>query len=250
METARLLDLLDGDFRRLHALAGGDLGAKVPTCPDWTLADLVEHVSMVYLHKAETMRLGAFPQPWPPEDREPEAPADLLARAYTALTAEFAARSPETPSVTWFEPDQTVGFWIRRMAHESVIHRIDGELTVGAPIAPVPDDLAVDGVDEILRAFLAYQSEVWQEDFADPLAPTKGEHILVRAGDTAWTVTLRPAAVQVSDGDLGQAAATVAGAPQALLLWLWRRAGDQEITVEGDASLAARLGELMRVATQ
>lgn len=244
------MELLDGDFRRLHALAEGDLGAKVPTCPDWTLADLVEHVSMVYLHKAETMRRNAFPQPWPPDDRPPEAPAALLARAYGALTAEFAARTPETAAPTWFEPDQTVGFWIRRMAHESVIHRVDAELAAGSAIGPIPDDLAVDGIDEILQAFLAYQSVAWQEDFADLLAPADGESLLVRAGEAAWTVTLRPEAVQVSDGDAGRARATITGAPPGVLLWLWRRADDREITVAGDTALVERLRELMRVATQ
>ena len=81
----------------------------------------------------------------------------LLDRAYAALTAEFAARSPESPAFTWYGPDQTVGFWIRRMAQETVIHRVDAELGAGvASIAPIPADLAHDGIDEFLVAFVEY----------------------------------------------------------------------------------------------
>jgi hypothetical protein len=41
-----------------------------------------------------------------------------------------AGRKPEDPAGSWYTPDQTVGFWIRRMAHETVIHRIDELLKV------------------------------------------------------------------------------------------------------------------------
>ena len=46
-----------------------------------------------------------------------------------------------------------MGFWFRRMAHETVIHRVDAELAAGLPTAHVPDDLAIDGIDEVSRFF-------------------------------------------------------------------------------------------------
>ena len=42
----------------------------------------------------------------------------MLQRGYQDLSQEFASREPGAPSYTWFEPDPTVGFWIRRMAQE------------------------------------------------------------------------------------------------------------------------------------
>src|SRR5258705_13012736 len=48
-----------------------------------------------------------------------EPPLELLDRAYAALSAEFAARRPEDHTFTWYDPDQTVGFWIRDMAQET-----------------------------------------------------------------------------------------------------------------------------------
>jgi len=49
---------------------------------------------------------------------------ELLARAYAALTSKFAARRPEEQAYTWYSPDQS-RLWIRRMAQQTVIHRVD-----------------------------------------------------------------------------------------------------------------------------
>ena len=45
--------------------------------------------------------------------------------------------------------DQTVGFWYRRMALETVVHRVDVETGFGVPRA-VNAELAVDGIDEVV----------------------------------------------------------------------------------------------------
>lgn len=68
-------------------------------------------------------------------------PLALLDGAFTELLAEFAAHSPDDPAGTWYGPDQSVGFWIRRMAHETAIHRIDAEIAAGITATPVPDDV-------------------------------------------------------------------------------------------------------------
>src|SRR6476469_8225840 len=122
MESARLLEALATDFARVREVATtADLTAPVPSCPGWTIADLVRHVGEVYLHKVECMRLGSHPEPWPPAGIKAEEPLALLDRSYAALIAEFASRDPRDAAFTWYGPDQTVGFWIRRMAQETVI---------------------------------------------------------------------------------------------------------------------------------
>ena len=63
---------------------------------------------------------------------------ELIDDAYRQLAQEFAARDPADPSGTWYGPDQTVGFWIRRMAQETVIHRIDAELGAREQVTPSP----------------------------------------------------------------------------------------------------------------
>jgi uncharacterized protein (TIGR03083 family) len=250
--NARLLESLDADFRRLHDLAAragsDDLAAKVPTCPEWTVADLVDHVATVYSHKAETMRLGAFPTEWPPQ-RGPEAPAAHLQRAYAALADEFAARAPSERATTWFGPDQTVGFWIRRMAHESVIHRVDGELGLGADRAPIPPDIAVDGIDEVLTTFLAYATQEWPEDFEGAL-PSAGETALLRAGEAAWLLTFGDRVTVTPADSSASADVTLMGDPESMLLWLWRRSDAHAVSEQGNDAVAAKLHEFLRIATQ
>src|SRR6478735_3080028 len=143
MDFARFLDALGADFDRLRAVAPRDPSAVVPTCPGWTVADLTRHVGEVYLHKTLAIRDGLEPAPWPPRELAREEPLALLDRAYAALREQFDLHAPEDPAGAWYTPDQTVGFWIRRMAQETVIHRIDAELGTGQPVAPVPADLAV-----------------------------------------------------------------------------------------------------------
>ncbi|HKH56652.1 MAG TPA: maleylpyruvate isomerase N-terminal domain-containing protein, partial [Propionibacteriaceae bacterium] len=128
MEYSRFLDCFATDFARLRALVPTDPAAAVPSCPGWTVADLTRHVGEVYLHKTLAMREGVEPEPWPPKELADEEPLALLDRAYADLINEFATRKPEDPAGSWYTPDQTVGFWIRRMAQETVIHRIDAEL--------------------------------------------------------------------------------------------------------------------------
>ncbi|GAA3133189.1 hypothetical protein GCM10020001_064550 [Nonomuraea salmonea] len=136
------------------------------------------------------------------------------------LKAEFAARKPEDATPTWYNPDQTVGFWIRRMAQEVVVHRVDAELAAGGPVTPVPDDLALDGIDEVLVAFLAYISASWPEELGDALKAVDGRSVAIEAGGRRWVVRMAPSGVEVAQGD-GEAQASVTGAPQETLLWLW-----------------------------
>jgi uncharacterized protein (TIGR03083 family) len=250
--TERLLAGLDADYRRLRDLAeraGPDeLAAKVPTCPEWTVADLEDHVATDYLHKAETMRLGAFPEEWPPQ-RDPEPPAAYLRRAYEAMAEQFASRAPGDHATTWYPPDQTVGFWIRRMAHESVIHRIDGELSLGADRAAIPEDLAIDGIDEVLTTTLVYSAQEWPEDFEGGL-PAKGETALLRAADAAWLITFGEGVTVDRDAAGAVADVTLTGDPASVLLWVWRRADAGTLTEQGNEVVAAKLREFLRCATQ
>ncbi|GIG58579.1 hypothetical protein Lfu02_29510 [Longispora fulva] len=234
---ARLAD----DTARLAAVAT-DLDARVPSCPDWTVEDLVRHVAQVYLHKVQCMRLGHHPEDWP-HDHSAEPALALLTRAHAELEAEFAARAPESTTYTWYGPDQTVGFWVRRMAQEAAVHRVDAELAAGQ-VTLVAADLAADGVDEVLRIFLAWTSIQWPEDYTLTDAPV----VEVRTGGRSWFV--RPTVAGVFVEAEGEAATTISGEPSDVLLWLWRRVGDDAVTITGDPAGAKTLHDLLEAGTQ
>ncbi|WP_018351820.1 maleylpyruvate isomerase family mycothiol-dependent enzyme [Longispora albida] len=245
MEFSDLRTRLADDYDRLAAAAASaGLTAPVPSCPGWTVEDLVRHVAEVYLHKVECMRLGQQPVDWP-RDFSGEEALGLLDRAYRELAAEFGSREPEEVRYTWFKPDQSVGFWIRRMAHETVVHRLDAERAAGQ-VSPVPADLALDGVDEMLKVFLEGWTTMWPEDF--PLAD--GPAITVHSGGRSWTVQPGTERVVVTDGAEVAAGTRISAEPEQLMLWLWARAGDDTVKVEGDPAGVAHLRELLAVTTQ
>jgi uncharacterized protein (TIGR03083 family) len=250
MDSHRHLEHLALDAARLREAAAADLAAPVPTCPGWTAADLLNHVAEVYLHKVEMMRHDAWPDPWPPEPDE-AGPLAYFDRALAELQGEFAARTPGDRTLTWYGPDQTVGFWIRRMAQETVVHRVDGELAAGLlPVTPIPADLAADGIDEVLVAFLAYTSEKWPEEFGSRLAECDGRAVSIRADGERRLVRLqKDAAVEIST-DASDGDASVSGNTQDVLLWLWRRRDGSGLDFGGDRELVERLRGLLEVATQ
>jgi hypothetical protein len=265
VDSSRYLESLAADFPLLRAAAtaGGPegLSVPVPTCPGWTMTDLVRHVGEVYLHKTLTMRLGSFPgeQDWP-AGLEALPPLDLLDRTYAGLVTELTTREPDSPAPAWYKPERTVGFWQRRMAQETVIHRLDAELAAqaatGRAVSPVPDDIAADGVDEVLVRFLGYGSTAWPTEFAalqGPRLETAGgdDTVVVQADDaTTWTVRPRPDRVDVQAGTGGDVHAVVGAAPAPLLRWLWGRGGEQEISVSGDPAWADYLRRLLVATTQ
>lgn len=250
MEMTRFRECLAAEFAQLReAAAGTDPAAPVPSCPEWTVADLTGHVAEVYQHKTESMRRGEFPRPWPP-DPTGEDPLALLDRSYRELVGEFDARPVAERAAHWYEPDPTVGCLLRRMAHETLIHRVDAELAAGTGPSAVPDDLAVDGVDEVLHVMLAYMSQGWPKAFED--LPERGEApaVLVAAGSASWLLIPTPTGVTVGSGGAADGVATVSGDPQAVLLWLWGRQPDSGVAVTGDRAAVATVGSLLREATQ
>jgi uncharacterized protein (TIGR03083 family) len=239
----RYLEALGGDSARLASVAERGLEPAVPCCAGWTVRDAVVHTGEVYWHKIMTMRLGRWPEDgeWPTEPAQSEDSVGWFRAAYAALVEELTSRGPEAPSVTWWPADQTVGFWYRRMAQEVAVHRVDVELAHD-DVTWIPDDIAVDGVDEVLRLFLP----AWGAD-AVPAGAT-GQAVAIESGGHRWVVVLDAAGARVDDS--GPVAAQISGHPAAVDLWLWGRRGLGELTVEGDHDSVDALRTWLVDATQ
>lgn len=233
------LTLIRSDAATLVAAARGHLTDSVPSCPGWTVADLVDHVGHVYRHKVECIRQQRAPEPWPPPPHD-EDPIDWLEAATAEVLAEFAERGPDAPSYTWHDPDQTVGFWFRRMAQETAVHRVDAELAVGQS-TPVDRELALDGVDELLDVFFA-------GDWSDIPQPDLTGRTGLRAADRSWLVVLEPEEVRI-EPLTGSVDAEVSSDPSDLLLWLWGRLPTDSVRIEGDVTAVDRLRKRLTIVT-
>jgi uncharacterized protein (TIGR03083 family) len=253
MEPDRYLELIEQDAGLLAAAARrAGLDAEIPSCPGWTVGDCVAHTAEVYQHKVACVRLGR--SPGGDYEQAPPEGVDLVGWFDTSLItllAELRQRGPAAPAYSWWPHDQTVGFWYRRMAQETAVHRLDVEDGAGTP-TPIDADLAADGIDEVLDVFIA---EGWDDDVSpeewgdvDPRAG-EGKTIATRAGGRVWRSTLGPSTIVLHRSD-GPADASVTGDPESVLLWLWGRRGDELVELDGDASVLQTFRDRLVIATQ
>ena len=139
-----------GRFREV--LADCDLDAPVPSCPEWTAADLLWHLgadvqhfwAWIVTHRPQGP--DAYPEP-----ARPDSSAGLF-EAFDGANAELlvALESADPADRAWtWATEQTVGFIARRQAHEALIHRVDAELAAGT-VTDLDPGLAADGVQECL----------------------------------------------------------------------------------------------------
>ena len=239
----------DDDLAALLATTTADPATVVPSCPGWTLADLWTHVGEVYAHKAAAIRDGAPPDPWPPARGEGFDPVAWLRESAADLRGLLAGADPSAPAWSWWPPEQTLGFWQRRMAQETAVHRWDAELALGAP-APIEPALAVDGCDELL----GWLTWAW-DDLPQPEA--NGQLVVVRTDGAGWRVRLEPTVVGVAldddDADELGVDAVVAGPPSDLLLHLWGRlpgaVADGRVSEDGDPLARQLLRARLAMAT-
>jgi uncharacterized protein (TIGR03083 family) len=168
----------------LAAARAGPLDSLVPTCPDWTVADLIGH-------------LGNFSGWWyhnlcdalgrPRTDAREMPTDDTLVDWYEERGSQLIdllrmSRS-DLPAWTWVPSDQTAGFIARRCANELSIHRYDTETARGAA-QPLDAELAADGIEELFVL-------IPNREFA---VAGKGEtlHLHGTDRDDEWTITLGP----------------------------------------------------------
>jgi uncharacterized protein (TIGR03083 family) len=244
MDADRYLTHLRSDGNRLAEVAEQGLDPDVPACPGWTVRDVVTHTARVYTHKIACIRQNRAPDPWPPPDIEEreQDPLEFFRSSLAELVDELTSRGPAAPAYTWWQPEQTVGFWDRRMAQETVVHRVDVEAAHDL-LLPVDEDLALDGIDEVLERFLA--GPFGQESIGE----LPGGTAVVRSGDHAWLVRMDPDA-NVCEAGPGAADATVTGEPSELLLWLWGRRPDSAVHAQGDSAAVRALRDRLAAATQ
>lgn len=247
--TSEYVAWLDGDARLLLDAVRSAPQASVPTCPGWVGRDIADHVGSVYAHKVACIRLVRRPKPSDLADVPDDDTAlfDWFDRQRVELLQELTTHSPDDAAWTWFDDDQTVGFWARRMAHETAIHRADTELAAGRPLTPHDDGLALDGVDEVLGTFLA-ADDVLQSETCDVGASGS---VLVEAADRRWLLQLLDGGSRLrAVGGSVAADVRVVGGASDVYRALWNRPTEDEVERDGDSDVLARLDERLRIATE
>lgn len=214
-----------------HALRGGPLDVRVPSCPAWTVADLAVHVgefSGFWTHiLCQGLQRAKTPFPDPPSGLDPGSLADWYERVGSDLVSVLRRTPPDTEVWTWHETDHAARFVARRCAHELAVHRFDAQLARAVP-EPVDARLAADGIEEIFVILSAHE----------PSGLARGETLHLHGTDRGdeWLLSLRPDGVGVAR-DHVKADLALRGAVSDLELLLYQRPTIGAVERLGDSAV-------------
>jgi uncharacterized protein (TIGR03083 family) len=134
---------------------GADLTLPVPSCPGWNVGQLLRHLGGGQRWAAETVRTRAtdrlpddhFRDLSPYANEDPAIVGPWLTEGARLLADTLLDAGPDSPASTAPVQDGTAKFYARRFTHETLIHRADATLALGAPFT-VEHDVAIDAIDE------------------------------------------------------------------------------------------------------
>jgi uncharacterized protein (TIGR03083 family) len=239
-DLLRLIDERTSAFRAVVA-AAPSLDVPVPSCPGWTLLDLVQHLgkgrrrwaAIVAAGPAEAPPAGTHPKEAPDGPAEREALLAWLAEGSELLLSALRAAGPDRGCWTWWdrsESPQTSGAVARHQVQEVAVHTYDAQLALGTA-QPLPDEVALDGVDEFLSTCCA-GSYPWPYD-----ACTVDYQV---TGGPTWRLSLAADIVRTSRFPAeapDPAGASIRDTASELVLFLYGRHPLDAMKVEGDPHL-------------
>lgn len=239
--------------------ARADGAPPVPSCPGWSVSDLILHLGNVHRYVRHLLagryreqpdptdpaflRLPADLDRWPrPEDAPNHGPVpgsllDWFGDAAAALEAGFRECPADETVWTWSR-EQTAGFWLRMQTIEAAVHRWDAESAVGEA-GPVDAGLAADAVAQTFEV-MAPARRAWRQ-----APPGAGERFGFRQTDGTgrWSVRFDGAGVHLtSPGGPADAGTDVelAGTASDLMLFLWGRVPADRLETAGDRAVLDR----------
>jgi uncharacterized protein (TIGR03083 family) len=223
---------LRSNGEKMALAATRDLDAHVPTCPDWNVAKLTIHTGQHHRWVADAVRRGGDPPESPPKPGlRGSALVEWFRQGWHDLADLLDGSDDETPAWSW-AGDNRVGFWRRRTALETLVHRWDAENAVGTASGLDPE-LAADGIDEMLFVMMPNGGAYGGEPLKVALETTDAP--------AAWTLQLEPGEPIRAGRGAGRGSVSVAGSAENLLLFLWGRYGPQAVEISGDPEHVAAL---------
>ena len=223
------LKSIEADRKALaHIGADFDLDLCVPGCPDWTLKDLLDHVSGAtrWMTKCVSEGVAAQQRILPPAPDGRDELVDWFNESIDELLTVLSGTPPD--ELVWTPIRGSLGsvWWRRKAALEVAIHRTDAEQALGSAPGPIDARLALDGIDEYAEEVLPLMLHAVAE-------PPPVTSVLLSPDDIAdsRTLSLIPAG---NDDDPGDPSVEITASASELLLWMWNRLPAGGLSVRGD----------------
>jgi uncharacterized protein (TIGR03083 family) len=226
------------------AVKDADLTVPVPSCPGWNTGQLLRHLGGGQRWAAALVRSRAQ-QEFPEDFRDlsaytaedPAVVAPWLAEGAEELSDALREAGPGTPAWTPV-PGGITDFYARRFTHETLMHRADATLAIGAEFTADPE-VATDAIDEWMELGslpMHFEIHPWMRELLGP-----GRTLHLHATDTPgaeWVLDLTGDAITWRRAH-EKAAVAVRGPLTDLLLVIYKRrpARGPGIEVSGDEKL-------------
>jgi uncharacterized protein (TIGR03083 family) len=224
------------------AIKGADLTAPVPSCPGWNAGQLLRHLGGGQRWAAALVRARAQ-QNFPEDFRDlsaylaedPAVVGPWLDESAEMLAGALREAGPGTPLWTPV-PGGTTDFYARRFTHETLMHRADAIVALGAEFTADPD-VATDAIDEWMELGslpMHFEVHPWMRELLGP-----GRTVHLHATDTPgaeWVVDLTGDAIAWRRAH-EKCAVAVRGPLTDLLLLIYRRRPASGLEVFGDSEL-------------
>ena len=238
--------LLEQNALLVDTFTGADLAIPVPTCPGWSMLQLMRHLGRGDRWAAQMIRdnvsdldVRAVVDGRPPDDIE-QALAWLRSSATVVIDA-VANVGPDALVPTFLGPRPGV-WWLRRRLHEATVHRADAAIArtsagdqTNYRLAP---ELAADGIDEWIERLVEFQRQGTM-----PPALQTGQRLAFETTDDSldgrrWVVEGTDTGLERLADD-STADTTLSGAAEDVFLAMVRRRAieDSSIEVRGDATV-------------
>jgi uncharacterized protein (TIGR03083 family) len=238
--------VIETQSARLVEALRANPSSRIRWSDKWTVATCARHVGSVHHVVAQvvsdrpTADFGRFKTLTVPEGEGAEL-ADWIAEGTSTLVRALRAAGADDECWSWWPDGRTVGFWERRMAQETLVHRWDAELGAGISGAAMDPPVASDGIDEYLDVFAG----VTRQLHSAPAGPSIHVHCTDTEGE--WLLQLPAPGERTLTREHVKADVAVRGPAEGLLLVMWGRAAPADVSVEviGDTSVVDRWSELL-----
>jgi uncharacterized protein (TIGR03083 family) len=234
METSDYIAHLQREGGRLaDVTAASDLDRPVPACPSWTVRAVVRHTGRI--HRWARSHITDH-RDSPADVRETAGPMpgdeDLVGWYRENLQALVdTLESASDDDRFWHfgpDPNRPRGFWARRQALETAVHRTDVE-SASQGITPIESALAADGIDETFDVFVLPRDRLRS---ATPLTL----HLHASDAGRDWVASIGPDSVELRRAPAA-AGCTVSGPASDLYLLLWNRLDRNALDIDGDPAV-------------
>ncbi len=233
------------------AVGWSELHAEVPSCPGWTVRDVVVHLGNVHAWAATVVETASRAEQLNDEPRgsRPRSFREWYVAKAEDLYQVLRQCPPQTPCWNFAFDGGVAEFWQRRQVHETTIHRVDLDEAAGRDSELSPQ-VAADGVDEVLSVLLRRMHrrgqpvpldgpvQVTASDTGDSWLVTPARRLDSGLSGVAAAVVPPPPTLQrVAASDEPAAAGRVEGSAADLYRRLWHRRAAEELRISGDEAL-------------